>query len=265
MKKLPFVIVPLLLTQICIAQAKKNSLSKEHLKGKVKRIEMRSFDGDPADGKIDTLGPHSTFIELYDENGNATEISYFGKDGVWSSKTIKKYNEKNQDTEEDDFTKGILASTTFFKYDDRGTLIESVREDITYKTSVKTLYKYDDRGNDIENDMFNSGGSLNNKSTYKYDDKGNQIESDAWSIKADTIGAKWTFAYNNEGDQVQQSSYAPNGDYRSENTFTFENFDRLGNWQRQTEASENTSKLWHSTQFVKHSSYTVTKRKIYYY
>jgi hypothetical protein len=261
MKKLPFIITFLLSAQLGIAQTIKNSLSEQHLKGKVKRIETGSFNGNPADGKIDTLAPHATFIDLFDENGNETEDSYFGKDGLIVSKLAKKYNEKGQATEEDYFTKGdVLESTTLFKYSVSGNLVESDHEFKPDKTHDKTIYKYDEQGNCIEDDVFNSGDSLRYKDTYKYDVKGNKIEMDYWHANEDTMRVKWTFSYNDAGLQVQQGRYTPSGGLGIENTFTYENLDRMGNWQKETRTSKGLSK-----QFAKISSYSVTVRKIYYY
>lgn len=192
MKKLPFIITFLLCAHLCFAQTGKNGLAKDHLKGRVKRIETSLLNGDPADGKIDTLAPRDTFIDLYDENGNMTEDSYFGKDGLMVSKSISKYNGKGQATEEDYFTKGdVLESTTFFKYDDRGNMVESDHTFIPNNTTEKTLYKFDDKGNSIESDVFKRGDTLRYKNIYRFDDKGNRTEMEYWQAKEDTMRVNW--------------------------------------------------------------------------
>ncbi|MFI5138776.1 MAG: hypothetical protein ACHQIM_13200 [Sphingobacteriales bacterium] len=261
MKKLPFILSFLLCVQLGIAQSVKNSLSEQHLKGRVKRIETGLFDGNPVDGKIDTLAPHTTFIDLFDEKGNETEDSYFGKDGLMISKWVKKYNGKNEETEEDHFTKdGSLESTIFFKYDERGNQVESNSNSIADKTSDKSLYKYDDKNNMVEADVFYRGDTLRYRNIYKYDDKGNKVEMDYWRAKEDTMRVKWTFSCNDAGDEAQRRRYTPNGVMDAENNFTYENFDWVGNWQKKNSAGN-----WHNRQGAKISSYSVTVRKIYYY
>ena len=84
---------------------------------------MSLFRDVPADSKIDTAAPHNTSVVLYDENGNETEDSYFGKDGLLISKFTKRYNGKGEETEESYYRKDMLDFTTFFKYDQRGNVI----------------------------------------------------------------------------------------------------------------------------------------------
>ncbi len=141
---------------------------------------------------------------MFDENGNETEWSYFDKDGLLGSKTIKKYNDKNEKIEEDYFEKiEVLEASTTFKYDAKGILLESDHEFIPDKTnSNKTLYKYDDKDNNIEEDTYNTDGGFKYKNVYKYDSKGNKIEMDYWHAKEDTMRVKWTFNYNDAGDGV---------------------------------------------------------------
>ena len=80
MKKFYLFIASLLFEQLCLAQTVKTSLYEQHLKGKVKRIESVSYNGDATNGTVDTLAPTGKFIELYDEQGNEVEESYSDKD-----------------------------------------------------------------------------------------------------------------------------------------------------------------------------------------
>jgi hypothetical protein len=262
MKNLCLFIAGLLFAHLCLAQTVKNSLYIKHLKGKVKRIESVSYNGDATKGTADTLAPTSKFIELYDENGNEVEESYTDKDNKKVSKWIKKYNEKGEKIEEDYFAEtGLQEATTFFKYDAGGKLVESDHEFGPDKTnSNKTLYKYDDRDNNVEEDVYLSGDSLKYKNTYRYDSKGNKIEMDYWRAKEDTIRVKWTFDYNDAGLRVKEDRYSSRGELQIENLFTYENIDNWGNWLLQTRKSQGKNK-----EYARILSYSVTKIKIYYY
>ncbi len=261
MKRLSFAIIFLLFIQFCWAQTAKNSLTKQSLKGRVKKIESSLFYIPSDSVKLDTLVPHDKFIDLFDEKGNEVEYSYFDKSGILVSKSIKKYNEKNENIEEDYFTKGeVLESTTIYQYDDKGNLIESDHEFIPDKAYSKTLYKYDDKGNNIEDDIFSNDGSLKYKDTYKYDSNGNQTEMNYWRKKDDTITVRWTFSYNEAGHRIKEDRYTPDGVLGIENVITYDNLDKTGNWQLQNRKSKGQSK-----QYATLSSYSVTTRKIYYY
>jgi hypothetical protein len=261
MKRLSFVIIFLLFIQFCLAQTAKNSLSRQNLKGRIKKIESALYNLTSDSVKLDTLVPHDKFIDLYDEKGNEVEDSYFGKDGILVSKSIKKYNEKNENIEEDYFTKGVvLESTTIYKYDEKGNLIESDHEFIPDKAYSKTLYKYDDKSNYIEDDIYNNDGSLRYKDTYKYDSNGNRTELNYWHAKEDTIRVRWTFSYNEYGNLVREGRYSPGGELEIENVFTYDNIDKAGNWQMKTRKSKGQNKKYATL-----SSYSVTTRRIYYY
>src|ERR1700733_6007491 len=176
MKNLCLVMTGLLFMQLCFAQTIKNSLSAQHLKGKVKKIESKSYDGDPGAVKIDTLTASSGSTDVFDENGNEVEFIIFGKDGLTLLRLTKKYNGQNENIEEDDFDKsGLKTDSIVFKYDAMGNLTESDRMSIQDKTNSTTLYKYDDKANNIEDDILGPDGSLQYKDIYKYDSKGNKI------------------------------------------------------------------------------------------
>jgi len=261
MKTLYFIITFSLFTQLCFAQTVKNTLSIQHLKGKVKKIESKSYDGDPNTAKLDTLTSSSGSVDLFDENGNEVELNIFGKDGSILLRLTKKYNAKNENIEEDDFDKsGLKTDSLVFKYDTMGNLTESDRFSIQDKTNSITLYKYDDKGNNIEDNIFKADGSLQYKDIYKYDGKGNKIEMDYFHAKEDTMRVKWTFIYNDAGIRVEEGRHKPAGELQIENTFTYENPDMQGNWLLETRKSKGQNK-----EFANHLTSSFTLRKIYYY
>jgi len=262
MKNLSFISVLLLLVQLCIAQTIKNSLLKQHLKGKVKRVESSSYTGDAHSGTVDTLAPASKVISLFDEKGNEVEENYIDKVDKKVTKWIWKYNEKNENTEEDYFEDtGVLSATTFFKYDAKGNLAESDHNFIADKTNNnKTFYKYDDKDNNVEEDAYAGDGALKYKNIYKYDTRGNKLEMDYWHANEDTIRVKWTFDYNDAGLRVKEDRYSSHGELQIENLLTYENMDNSGNWLLETRRSQGKNK-----EYARIFTYSVTKQKIYYY
>jgi replication-associated recombination protein RarA len=65
-----------------------------------------------------------------------------------------------------------LSAKSFFKYDEKGNMIEGDFY-MTYMSNSslieKSIYKYNDKGNEIERNHYKSDSSLGDNDTYKYD------------------------------------------------------------------------------------------------
>ena len=133
---------------------KKNDLTEENLKGKVKSIKENTYEAVEKFGKI--------------EKGN---VFY---DGFSSPSTII-YNEKRDKIEQNNYNSDSrLDSKTTYKYDEKGNNIEKNNYYSDGSLNYKTTYKYDEKGNKIEENWYDSDGSLYEKHTYKYEyDKNN--------------------------------------------------------------------------------------------
>ena len=130
---------------------KKNDLTEENLKGKVKSIKETTYEAVDKFGQIEkgnvfydrfSLLFNSPFTIIYNEKGNKIEKNYYNSDGSLKSKTT-------------------------YKYDKKGNNIEENTYDSDSRLNFKATYKYDKKGNNIEYNICYSDGSLD-KTTYKY-------------------------------------------------------------------------------------------------
>lgn len=154
-------IILAILSVLCLASygqlekksEKKNDLTEENLKGKVKSIKENTYEAVEKFGQIekgDALYDDDAFpFTIYNEKGNKIEENHYDSDGSLDKKYTYKYDKNNNLIEENHYySDGILYS--------------------------KNTYKYDENGNKIEENWYNSDGSLYEKHTYKYEyDKNN--------------------------------------------------------------------------------------------
>ena len=150
MKKIILVILSVLCLVSCKQSEKKNDLTEENLKGKVKSIKETPYEAVDKFGQIEKGNVlYDNFIfpfTIYDEKGNKIEENHYDSDGNLSSKDTYEYDEKGNNIERN-------------WYDSDGSL------------NYKYTYKYDEKGNMIE---YNTDGRFGEKYTYKYEyDKNN--------------------------------------------------------------------------------------------
>ena len=151
---------------------KKNDLTEENLKGKVKSIKETPYEAVEKFGQIekgDMLNTYFTIFTIYNKKGNTIEENDYNSDGSLFSKFTYKYDEKGNIIEKNDYdSDGRLDYKTTYKYDEKGNMIEATYYNSDGRLSSKTTYKYDEKGNTIEENDYNSDSSLNSKTTYKY-------------------------------------------------------------------------------------------------
>ena len=153
MKKIILVILSVLCLvsygQLEKKSEKKNDLTEENLKGKVKSIKETTYEAVDKFGQIEKGDALNNYFNIYNEKGNKIEDNSYDSDGNLSSK----------DT---------------YEYDEKGNNIERNWYDSDGRLGYKLIYKYDEKGNNIEENWYDSDGSLYEKHTYKYEyDKNN--------------------------------------------------------------------------------------------
>lgn len=153
MKKIILAILSVLRLVSCKQSEKKNDLTEENLKGKVKSIKETTYEAVEKFGQIekgDALYDDDAFpFTIYNEKGNKIEEYWYNSDG------------------------SLLYKSTY-KYDEKGNKIEENSYDSDGRLHSKYTYKYDEKGNIIEENWYDSDGSLYEKHTYKYEyDKNN--------------------------------------------------------------------------------------------
>ena len=168
----------------CNQSEKKNDLTEENLKGKVKSITENTYEAVDKFGQIekgDVLVDSSAVytddghFKIYNEKGNKIEENYYNSNGRLYSKTTYKYDEKGNMIEDNfyDSDDGSLIYKNTYKYDEKGNKIEEYHYDEDGKFNYKYTYKYNEKGNMIEKNNYDSNGRLDYKYTYEYDKNNN--------------------------------------------------------------------------------------------
>ena len=184
MEKIILVILSVLCLVSCNQSEKKNDLTEENLKGKVKSITENTYEAVDKFGQIekgDVLVDSSAVytddghFKIYNEKGNKIEENYYNSNGRLYSKTTYKYDEKGNMIEDNfyDSDDGSLIYKNTYKYDEKGNKIEEYHYDEDGKFNYKYTYKYDEKGNNIEKNNYDSNGRLDSKYTYEYDKNNN--------------------------------------------------------------------------------------------
>ena len=161
MKKIILVILSVLCLvsygQLEKKSEKKNDLTEENLKGKVKSIKETTYKA------VDKFGQIEKGDVLVDSSAVYTDDGRF-----------KIYNEKGNKIEENYYnSNSSLIYKNTYKYDEKGNKIEENYYNSNGRLYSKTTYKYDEKGNIIEENHYDSNGRLDSKYTYEYDKNNN--------------------------------------------------------------------------------------------
>ena len=142
----------------CNQSEKKNDLTEENLKGKVKSITENTYEA------VNKFGQIEKGDILVDSSAVYTDDGHF-----------KIYNEKGNKIEKNVYdSNGRFHYKYTYKYDEKGNKIEENWYNSDGSLDSKYTYKYDEKGNIIEENYHNSNGRLYEKHTYKYEyDKNN--------------------------------------------------------------------------------------------
>ena len=127
MEKIILVILSVLCLVSCNQSEKKNDLTEENLKGKVKSITENTYEAVDKFGQIekgDILVDSSAVytddghFKIYNEKGNKIEENYYNSNGRLYSKTTYKYDEKGNNIEKNNYdSNGRLDSKHTYEYD----------------------------------------------------------------------------------------------------------------------------------------------------
>ena len=191
MEKIILAILSVLCLVSCNQSEKKNDLTEENLKGKVKSITENTYEA------VDKFGQIEKGDVLVDSSAVYTDDGHF-----------KIYNEKGNKIEENYYnSNGSLIYKNTYKYDEKGNIIEENYYNSNGRLYSKTTYKYDEKGNMIEDNFYDSDdGSLIYKNTYKYDEKGNNIEKNNYDSNG-RLDSKYTYEYDKNNNWTQRIEY----------------------------------------------------------
>ena len=212
MEKIILVILSVLCLVSCNQSEKKNDLTEENLKGKVKSITENTYEA------VDKFGQIEKGDVLVDSSAVYTDDGHF-----------KIYNKKGNKIEENIYdSNGKFVRKTTYKYDKKGNIIEEKSYYPDGSLIYKNTYKYDEKGNKIEDNSYDSDGRLHSKYTYKYDEKGNKIEEN-WYNSDGRLHSKYTYKYDEKGNNIEENWYDSDGSLYEKHTYKYE-YDKNNNW-----------------------------------
>ena len=122
MKKIILVILSVLCLvsygQLEKKSEKKNDLTEENLKGKVKSIKETTYKAVDKFGQIEKGDVLNNYFNIYNEKGNKIEDNSYDSDGRLHSKYTYKYDEKGNMIEENWYeSDGSLYEKHTYKYE----------------------------------------------------------------------------------------------------------------------------------------------------
>lgn len=209
---------------------------------KTKSNFKRLADNQIVYGKVKSITEiHTTLKEKFGElqKDGAPSISYFWFDeksnlikeqaagSTWDS-SIYKYNKENYLIEELCYDDAAIQAKRVYEYSDGN---KKRKESYIYKNIVHiNVSKFDARQNQIELNEYNDDGTPSTKHTYEYDNAGNKIKE---SVQLPNEGVNWTtYRYDSRNNKIEEN-------YQTfKFTFKFQNFDKHGNWLKQTAISD---------------------------
>jgi len=238
----------------CTDNKIKNDLTKENLKGKVRRVIENSYDTEEKFGEViktDQYGQkefyfneqgyflqkkerfnypdyfsYNTETFKYDQQENIIEKRFESNNSMFGESSHKytyKYDKKGNKIEENRYNyKGELEDKVVYKYDSSGNKIEKNNYNSKGELRSKETYKYDNKGNEIEENWYNSEGELEDKVVYKYDSSANKIEESGYNSKGELEG-KVVYIYDNRGNKIEENWYNSEGELRSKETYKYDN------------------------------------------
>ena len=105
-----------------------------------------------------------------------------------------------------EIVKDKITGKTFYRFNQKGDVIEWARYNSDGSLEWKNLYKYDSQGNQIEEAEYNSDGSLMSKWLYKYDSQGNLIEETSYDSDG-SLDWKYISKYDSQGNLIELAEY----------------------------------------------------------
>ena len=231
MKKTITILLLFLFTIVTFSygQGKKTDLDREHIKGKVKYMNVKTSSSDNKDGEFATY--------KFNENGYKMFVINY----VRSFTKTYNYDAKDQMIEIKEYPNGSKEKTINV-YNKFGNIIETKVFDVNEVCNSIVDNNYDAKGNVNKSEMFayidgerqlyatatydyNDKGQLiqanfdfiiySNQTAYKYNDKGSLIEEIKSGLDSDEYGdifdlndiTTYTYKYDNRGNEIEQTIY----------------------------------------------------------
>jgi hypothetical protein len=180
----------------------RNSLSEQHLKGKVKSL--------------------TETIYLVDMNGKVSDSDFI-------EKTFFGYNSKGNKIEEIHYHPDSLSELITFKYNLSGKKVEKRWRDSDNEIDHLATFRYDEKGNNIEKRLVETDGSLMKKEIYTYDENGNNTIEEIISFE-DSVSERRTFTFDKQHKLIEEIRYNSDDSVPHRYSYKYLEFDKTGNW-----------------------------------
>jgi len=218
------------------AKEKKSDVAVQRLQGKVEVMSETLYSPDNRSKK-----PSSKNVFKYDENGNRIELANYKADGSLNS-TIKSIYDANGNLtgEQTLLGNGTVDINSTIRTDAKGNRME--QEDKKAGNSnplfnYKHYFKYDEKGQLVERIANRENGAFAFKYGFKYDDNGNKIE---WTRHGadNSLLEKVVYKFDTKNNLIEETKYKPDGSIKEAYTYSYE-FDKKNNWIRQKKMQDN--------------------------
>ena len=212
------------------AKEKRADVVVQGLKGKVEVLSETVYQATPRKRMI------AKSVFKYDDNGNRIELTNYKPDGKIGSTVKSTYDESGKLIREQNIlADGTVDMTSEIRTDAKGNRIEqkNTRAGSTSPLFNFTHYfKYDEKGQLVERTALRANGSVFFKYNFSYDNNGNKTE---W-VQAgsdSTVVGKVIYKYDDKNNLIEEVTYGKGSNPTAVYTYTYE-FDKNGNWRRQT-------------------------------
>ena len=210
------------------AETKRSDMTVQGLKG---NVEMMSESFLPGEGSKKLISKN---VFKYDANGNMTELANYTANGKLASTIRYTYDANGVLVKEETLLgNGTVDLVSTIKTDSKGNKIE--QEDVRPMGNIlfnyKYYYKYDEKGQLIERVALRGNGAPLFKYNFNYDDKGNRIEWIQTGPDSNVVG-KVAYKFNENNNVVEETRFSKDGVATAIYTYVYE-YDKKHNWIRQ--------------------------------
>ena len=217
------------------AKEKKSDVAVQRLQGKVEVMSESIY----LPGASKKLSSKNVF--KYDENGNRIELANYRGDGQLNS-TLKSIYDANGNLtgEQTLLANGTVDITSTIKTDAKGNRMEQDDKKTGNSNPLfnyKHYYKYDEKGQLIERIANKANGAFAFRYGFKYDDNGNKTEWTRYGADNSVLG-KVAYKFDAKNNLIEETQYKPDGSIKETHTFTYD-FDKKNNWIRQKKMLDN--------------------------
>ena len=214
-------------TNLSLAEQKKPDIAVQGLKGKVEVMSESFLRGEGSKKAL------SKNVFKYDPNGNMLELSTYKADGKLNSTVKSTYDGSGKLIKEETILgDGKVDLVSAIKTDAKGNKIE--QEDVRPMGNImfnyKYYYKYDEKGQLIERIAYQGNGALLFNYIFKYDDNGNKTEWIQLGSDSAVVG-KVIYKYDEKNKLAEETEYNKSGVVKAVYNYSYD-FDKKDNWVR---------------------------------